>query len=48
MLITEALDSGIIAFPDFIKSLTSRIEQEPDLTVAGRGKSSWVLWGLQL
>ena len=32
-----ALDSSTIAFPDFVKSLTTRIEQEPDLTVAGRG-----------
>jgi len=35
----EALDSGAVAFPDFIKSLTSQIEQEQDLTVAGRGLS---------
>jgi hypothetical protein len=32
------LDSNAITFPQFIGGVTARVEQEPDLTVAGRGK----------
>lgn len=38
VLTAKALDSSVITFPQFIGGVTARVEQEPDLTVAGRGK----------
>ena len=37
MLTSIALDLGVITFPEFVRSITSRVEQELDLTIAGRG-----------
>jgi len=37
MLTPIALDLGVITFPEFIRSVTSKVEQELDLTIAGRG-----------
>ena len=37
------LDLGTISFPEFIRSITARVENEPDLTVAGRGTYTYLV-----
>lgn len=37
VLIILGLDLGTITFPEFIRAITSWVEKEVDLTIAGKG-----------